>query len=104
MEREGMIPILLGADRGLSKKLYSLCSVPVFVFDTRFSFFDMLTPFRKCIKINSPELFMLYIEDIIKNTDKMPLLAASAEYRIFIDENREALAERCILWHEDFKF
>lgn len=104
MKRDGIIPIILGSDRELSKKLYSLCSAPVFVLDTKFSFFEILTPYSRCVKISSPELFMLYIEDIIKNTDKMPLLAASAKYREFIDENRETLAERCILWHEDFKF
>ncbi len=104
MEMDSMIPIVLGSDRGLAKELAELCGAPVYIIDRKFSFFDILSPSRRLIKLCSPELVRLYIEDIIKNTDKTPLLAVSDDCLELIGDAREELSELCILWHKDFKF
>ncbi len=106
MFREGMIPIILGSrDRKLRKKIVSLCEAPIYVLDTRFSLFDILSPSVECVKMTSIsyDIVEMYIRDIIGEQDNVPLLAVTGKYRELFEKNREPLSELCVIWHEDFK-
>ena len=108
MDKENLMPIVLGAgDGAFLRKFVSKYGAPVIILDTRCRLSLRLSPRFHFIKMasRSDEIVMMYVNDLLEGTDRIPLLAAAdPELCELIERNSEALASACILWNENFEF
>ena len=100
-EKDKFLPVVLGAgDRTLLRTLLLQYGSPVLILDSSFPLAVRLVPSYKCIKMTakSDDIVMMYLANSVSGQTRIPLLASDKKHFPLIENNKQNLSARFIIY------